>query len=74
MDLPAATLSIRTVASVADLDRAAWDALDHGASPFLKTGFLYALEVSVGFGTATAAIARCGGARWLAVGGGRPCT
>ncbi|MBP9087846.1 MAG: N-acetyltransferase [Kofleriaceae bacterium] len=46
MDLPAATLSIRTVASVADLDRAAWDALDHGASPFLKTGFLYALEVS----------------------------
>lgn len=46
MDLPAATLSIRTVASIADLDRVAWDGLDHGASPFLKTGFLQALEVS----------------------------
>lgn len=46
MDLTAASLSTRTVASVADLDRAAWDGLDHGASPFLKTGFLQALEVS----------------------------
>ncbi len=46
MNLPDATLSIRTVASIAELDLAAWDALDHGASPFLKTGFLRALEDS----------------------------
>jgi predicted N-acyltransferase len=31
---------------VADLDAAAWDALDHGPSPFLRHGFLRALEES----------------------------
>ena len=31
---------------VAELDAAAWDALDHGPSPFLRHGFLRALEDS----------------------------
>src|SRR6185437_5299393 len=49
--MPAATsaseqLAIRIVGSVGDLDAAAWDALDHGPSPFLKSGFLRALEDS----------------------------
>jgi uncharacterized protein len=39
-------LSVRAVGSVADLDAAAWDALDHGPSPFLRHGFLRALEES----------------------------
>jgi predicted N-acyltransferase len=34
------------VTSVADLDAKQWDALDHGPSPFLKHGFLEALEVT----------------------------
>jgi predicted N-acyltransferase len=34
------------VPSVGELPRAEWDALDHGASPFLKSGFLAALEAS----------------------------
>ena len=33
-------IAVRAVASVADLDAAAWDGLDHGASPFLRHGFL----------------------------------
>lgn len=37
---------VRAVASVADLDPVAWDALDHGPSPFLRHGFLRALEES----------------------------
>jgi uncharacterized protein len=36
----------RAVGSVADVDAAAWDALDHGPSPFLRHGFLRALEES----------------------------
>ncbi|HEU0033666.1 MAG TPA: GNAT family N-acetyltransferase [Kofleriaceae bacterium] len=39
-------ITIRAVGSVNDLDAAAWDALDHGASPFLRHGFLHALEDS----------------------------
>jgi predicted N-acyltransferase len=38
------------VASIADVDRAAWDALDHGPSPFLRHGFLRALEESGSIG------------------------
>ena len=34
------------MASVAELDAAAWDGLSHGASPFLRHGFLRALEES----------------------------
>jgi predicted N-acyltransferase len=37
---------VRAVASVAELDAAAWDGLDHGVSPFLRHGFLHALEES----------------------------
>jgi len=39
-------IAVRAVGSVADLDAAAWDALDHGPSPFLRHGFLRALEDS----------------------------
>jgi predicted N-acyltransferase len=37
---------VRAVASVAELDAEAWDGLDHGPSPFLRHGFLRALEES----------------------------
>jgi predicted N-acyltransferase len=37
---------VRAVGSASDLDRAAWDRLDHGPSPFLRHGFLTALEES----------------------------
>src|SRR4029079_5012081 len=36
----------RAVRSGAELDAAAWDGLTHGASPFLRHGFLRALEES----------------------------
>jgi uncharacterized protein len=39
-------IAVRAVGRVADLDAAAWDALDHGPSPFLRHGFLAALEDS----------------------------
>ena len=39
-------LVVRAVGSVADLDATAWDGLDHGPSPFLRHGFLRALEDS----------------------------
>jgi uncharacterized protein len=39
-------IAVRAVGSVKDLDAAAWDALDHGPSPFLRHGFLTALEDS----------------------------
>jgi predicted N-acyltransferase len=39
-------IAVRAVASVAELDAAAWDGLVHGASPFLRHGFLRALEES----------------------------
>ncbi len=39
-------LVVRAVPSVNDLPPAAWDALDHGPSPFLRHGFLRALEES----------------------------
>jgi predicted N-acyltransferase len=37
-------IAVRAVPSVAELDAAAWDGLSHGASPFLRHGFLRALE------------------------------
>ena len=37
---------MRAVGSIAEVDTAAWDSLDHGASPFLRHGFLRALEES----------------------------
>jgi predicted N-acyltransferase len=46
MKSPGEKLAIRVVGSVSELDGTAWDALDHGPSPFLKVGFLRALEES----------------------------
>jgi len=46
MKSPAETLVIRVVGSIAEVDPTAWDALDHGPSPFLRHGFLRALEES----------------------------
>ncbi|HSK05136.1 MAG TPA: peptidogalycan biosysnthesis protein [Kofleriaceae bacterium] len=37
-------ITVRAVGSTKALDPAAWDALDHGPSPFLRHGFLAALE------------------------------
>lgn len=51
---------VRAVASVADLDGAAWDALDHGPSPFLRHGFLRALEESGSIDPASAKKRRTG--------------
>lgn len=51
---------IRAVASVADLDAAAWDGLTHGASPFLRHGFLRALEESGSIDPASARKRRSG--------------
>jgi len=39
-------IEVRAVGSIADVDASAWDALDHGPSPFLRHGFLTALEES----------------------------
>jgi len=41
---------MRLETSVSRVDAAIWDALDHGASPFLKHGFLRALEESGSIG------------------------
>lgn len=39
-------LTLRMCRTLASVDPAAWDALDHGGSPFLEHGFLRALERS----------------------------
>jgi len=41
---------VRAVGSVEELPQAAWDALDHGPSPFWRHGFLRALEESGSIG------------------------
>jgi predicted N-acyltransferase len=38
------------VSSISEVDRAAWDALIHAPSPFLRHGFLRALEESASIG------------------------
>ncbi len=43
-------LAVRVLSSIAAVDRAAWDALEHGPSPFLRHGFLSALEASGSIG------------------------
>jgi predicted N-acyltransferase len=53
-------IAVRAVASVSELDAVAWDALDHGASPFLRHGFLRALEESGSVNPATARKRRSG--------------
>jgi predicted N-acyltransferase len=45
-----AKLAVRVVPSIAQVDAAAWDRLDHGPSPFLRHGFLRALEESNSIG------------------------
>lgn len=47
-------IAVRVVPSVGELPRQAWDALDHGASPFLTSGFLAALERSGSIDAASA--------------------
>lgn len=37
-------MKVRAVGSISEVPREAWDALDHGPSPFLRHGFLRALE------------------------------
>jgi uncharacterized protein len=54
----------RAVGSVAEVDAAAWDALEHGPSPFLRHGFLHALEES---GSIDAAGARQRRSGWSGV-------
>jgi predicted N-acyltransferase len=44
------TISVRAVPSISQVDIAAWDALSHGPSPFLRHGFLRALEDSGSIG------------------------
>jgi len=48
------------VGSIAEVDAAAWDGLDHGPSPFLRHGFLRALEESGSIDTASARKRRSG--------------
>ena len=43
---------VRAVGSIAEVEAAAWDGLDHGPSPFLRHGFLRALEESGSIDTA----------------------
>ncbi|HZJ64573.1 MAG TPA: peptidogalycan biosysnthesis protein [Kofleriaceae bacterium] len=61
------------MASIADVDAPAWDGLDHGPSPFLRHGFLRALEESGSIEPATARKRRSGWASLylLAEQGGR---
>lgn len=46
-------LFLRTVLDLGGVDPAAWDALDHGPSPFTEHGFLRALELSGSVGQGT---------------------
>ena len=57
-------LAIRVVGSISEVDAAAWDGLDHGPSPFLKFGFLRALEES---GSTDAATQRRQRSGWTSV-------
>ncbi len=46
-------MRVRIEPHIANIERAAWDALDHGPSPFLRHGFLTALETSGSVGPRT---------------------
>ena len=59
--------AIRAVGSVGELDAAAWDALDHGPSPFLRHGFLRALEDSGSIDAASRASPARRRSGWTAV-------
>ncbi len=45
-----AKLAVRAVRRIGEVDATTWDALDHGPSPFLRHGFLRALEESGSIG------------------------
>jgi len=51
---------VRAAGSIADVDASAWDGLDHGPSPFLRHGFLRALEESGSIDPGTAKKRRSG--------------
>src|SRR6185369_3225325 len=73
MKSPVEKLAIRVVGTIADIEASAWDALDHGPSPFLRHGFLRALEESGSTDPATSKKRRSGwsGLYLLAEQGGR---
>src|SRR5512143_4073296 len=48
--MASSTISVRAVPSISQVDQAAWDGLSHGPSPFLRHGFLRALEDSGSIG------------------------
>ena len=45
-----AGLVVRALGAITEVDKTAWDSLDHGPSPFLRHGFLHALEDSGSIG------------------------
>jgi predicted N-acyltransferase len=47
---PGEAIAVRVETRIAAIDRATWDGLDHGPSPFLRHGFLSALEDSKSIG------------------------
>ena len=47
--MASSTISVRRVSTISEVP-VDWDALDHGASPFLRRGFLHALEDSRSIG------------------------
>ncbi|RMG95788.1 MAG: GNAT family N-acetyltransferase [Deltaproteobacteria bacterium] len=47
---PAGTLAVRHATSLAAVDRAAWDRLDHGGAPFWRWGVVVAAEQTRTFG------------------------
>jgi len=51
---------VRAAGSIADVDASAWDGLDHGPAPFLRHGFLRALEESGSIDPGTAKKRRSG--------------
>lgn len=60
-------LEIRVVGELAGVDAAAWDALGHGASPFLRYGFLRALEDSGSIDRATVPARQSKRSGWTSV-------
>jgi predicted N-acyltransferase len=53
-------ITVRAAGSIAEVPAAAWDGLDHGSSPFLRHGFLRALEDSGSIDGSTARRRRSG--------------
>jgi predicted N-acyltransferase len=51
-------ITTRVVRRLAEVDRSAWDGLDHGGSPFLRHGFLSALDETGSIGRAAGWVPR----------------